>query len=313
MDDFKIKDGRSLPFFQVDNRLIDDCNLDTSSKLIYVALCRYSNNGSKAFPSINVLAEKCGMSASTVKRRLNELEQNKYIKRVNRASENGSKTSNLYIVSDIPYGSERPIPMVRETHTHRSAGPIPMVTVTHNKEQVIKNNIKNNNLSCCSLDEVPTNTVDDLENIESTNSTNNEQTIINDLQSLNIPTTSFVVETVREWTEEHDVELLQAVIDKCVSTATNGVNLNYLKKAVDRLTTQGIKTLADLERAEELRAKQRGSKYGKQQRVEVMPKWEAPTEVEQTPESERELAMIKYLMGEGLHPETGEMNPSPLS
>ncbi|MGL6056815.1 MAG: hypothetical protein ACRC17_00675, partial [Culicoidibacterales bacterium] len=101
--------------------------------------------------------------------------------------------------------------------------------------------------------------------------------------------------------------------DKCVSTATNGVNLNYLKKAVNRLTTQGIKTLADLERAEELRAKQRGSKYGKQQRVEVMPKWEAPTEVEQTPESERELAMIKYEMGLAPHPETGEMNPSPLS
>ncbi|MGL5549528.1 MAG: replication initiator protein A, partial [Culicoidibacterales bacterium] len=147
-----------------------------------------------------------------------------------------------------------------------------------NKTDVSKTEFNETDVSC-SLDEVSTNNVAGLENIESTDSTNNEQTIIADLQALNIPTTNFVVETVREWAEEHDVELLQAVIDKCVSTATNGVNLNYLKKAVDRLTTQGIKTLADLERAEELRAKQRGSKYGKQQRVEVMPKWEAPTEV----------------------------------
>lgn len=313
MDNFKVEDGRTFPFFQVDNRLIDDCDLDTSSKLIYVALCRYSNNGSEAFPSFRKIADVCGINRATAIKKINLLVEKKYISKTSRFNEDGSKSSNVYTVlglplvaqNDHPSRTERPPLVAQNDHPSRTGRPY--------KEQVIKNNSINNNLSCCSLDEVPTKTVDVLEDIESTDSTNNEQTIISDLQALNIPTTNFVAETVREWTEEHDVELLQAVIDKCVSTATNGVNLNYLKKAVDRLTTQGIKTLADLERAEELRAKQRGGKYGKQQRVEVMPTYEQPTEIEQTPKSEHELAMIKYMMGQGLHPETGETNPNPLS
>lgn len=146
MEDFKVRDGRALPFFQVDNRLIDDCELDAAAKIIYVALCRYSNNGAKAFPSLKLLAEKCAISQSTVKRRLNELEEKKYIKRINRCNQSGSKTSNLYIVLDVPNRSEGPNPRVRGTQPHRSEGPNPRVTVTHNKEQIIKNNIIKNNL-----------------------------------------------------------------------------------------------------------------------------------------------------------------------
>ncbi len=312
MDNFKVEDGRTFPFFQVDNRLIDDCDLDTSSKLIYVALCRYSNNGSEAFPSFRKIADVCGINRATAIKKINLLVEKKYISKTSRFNEDGSKSSNVYTVlglplvaqNDHPSRTERPPLVAQNDHPSRTGRPY--------KEQVIKNNSINNNLSCCSLEEAPANTVVGFE-YEELPPTNNEQTIISDLQALNIPTTKFVVETVREWTEEHDVKLLQAVIDKCVSTATNGVNLNYLKKAVDRLTTQNIKSLEDLERAEELRAKQRGSKYGKQQRVEVMPTYEAPTEVEQTLESEHELAMIKFMMGQGPHPETGEMNPSPLS
>lgn len=321
MSEIKVRDGRTLPFFQVDNRLIDDCNLDSASKLIYIALCRYSNNGSKAFPSLQKIADVCSVSKSTVIRRIDELEKKGYIIKEKRTTTSGADTSNVYKILDIPSVretlppvSERHSPSVRETLPPVSEGHSPSVRETPNKEQVIKNNIKKNKLkSCCSLDEVPTNTIESLENIESSDSTNKEQTIISDLQALNIPTTNFVVETVREWTEEHDVELLQAVIDKCVSTACNGVNLNYLKKAIDRLTTQGIKTLNDLERAEELRAKQRISKYAKQQRVEVMPTYEAPVEMVSSKETEHELAMIKYMLGQALHPDTQEANENPLT
>ena len=240
---------------------------------------------------------------------MKELEKKGYVKKYQERVKGILGRNVIELLGEDPHPPSTEKPSTEKPSTEKPSTEKPQHINTININTIDTNTIS----SCCSLEEVPTNTADELEDLESTNSTNNEQTIISDLQALNIPTTKFVVETVREWTEEHDVKLLQAVIDKCVSTATNGVNLNYLKKAVDRLTTQNIKSLEDLERAEELRAKQRGSKYGKQQRVEVMPTYEAPTEVEQTLESEHELAMIKFMMGQGPHPETGEMNPSPLS
>lgn len=66
---------------QLDNAIPNDDNLDYKDVLIYATLLTYADKETfTCFPSMNTLAEKCNMSKSVIKERLEKLEQNGNLK-----------------------------------------------------------------------------------------------------------------------------------------------------------------------------------------------------------------------------------------
>ncbi len=64
--------------------------------VVYQYLRDRSGEKGYCWPSIATIAKDIGMSKSTVKRAINDLEKQNYIQKENRNRENGGKTSNLY-------------------------------------------------------------------------------------------------------------------------------------------------------------------------------------------------------------------------
>ena len=56
--------------------------------------------GGSCWPGIKTIARDLHLSPRTVQRALNDLEHVGYIRRENRYRENGSRTSNLYVITD---------------------------------------------------------------------------------------------------------------------------------------------------------------------------------------------------------------------
>ena len=173
-----------------------------------------------------------------------------------------------------------------------------------NPNNTNKNNTDSSNteLVNCSLKEETTLKVENSTTDEQQTSVD-QQIIISDLRAMNIPTTKYVVEIVHEWCELHSCELIQATIDKCVATAKNGVSLNYIKKAIEQLKVQNIKTVDEFKRAEELRSNnnvyQAKNRRTYSVRTEVMPEWGNKEKIQLTDEEQaRQLKEIEELMKE---------------
>lgn len=65
---------------------------------VYAALARYAGSDGQAWPSYKTLAGNCGVSRSTVKRSIDQLEQVGAVVKKNRDGDDGAPTSNLYTV-----------------------------------------------------------------------------------------------------------------------------------------------------------------------------------------------------------------------
>lgn len=75
-----------------------DDNLPSRAKAVYMYLHDRADAEGKCWPGIKKIASDMGMSCSTVKRALADLERHGYIKKVPRQRSNGSSTSNLYFI-----------------------------------------------------------------------------------------------------------------------------------------------------------------------------------------------------------------------
>lgn len=73
--------------------------LKPTQKIVLLALADHANDSGECWPGINKLCEKAGVSRSTLKRALEELEENGFIQRQERKRQNGSQTSNLYFLT----------------------------------------------------------------------------------------------------------------------------------------------------------------------------------------------------------------------
>lgn len=96
LDEYK----RKNKFVMVDLRIARDKDVSPRDKAIYMALCSYMNNETKTcFPTYKKLEEDTGLSNSTVKRGIESLIKNKYIKKVKRVDPKTKKQmSNVYII-----------------------------------------------------------------------------------------------------------------------------------------------------------------------------------------------------------------------
>lgn len=94
-----LKDNRETNWFMVENELIDNLQLTTYEKMIYIVLVRHSNEDSSCFPSILTISKKAGCSVATVKRTIKSLEEKLLIKKVTRKVEGKKENnSNLYYI-----------------------------------------------------------------------------------------------------------------------------------------------------------------------------------------------------------------------
>lgn len=83
-----------MGFFQS----IYNSDLPSRAVAVYIYLSDHTNPQSQCFPAINTIAGALGLSRSTVKRALHDLEDNGWITRVQRYRENGSKSSLLFTI-----------------------------------------------------------------------------------------------------------------------------------------------------------------------------------------------------------------------
>ncbi|MCC4775163.1 helix-turn-helix domain-containing protein [Vibrio cyclitrophicus] len=74
------------------------------SKLVLLKLADNADARGVCFPSLNYLAQYCEVSVRTVKRHINELEKQGFVKRIKRFDDSGRQRSNLYQLR-LPSGS----------------------------------------------------------------------------------------------------------------------------------------------------------------------------------------------------------------
>ncbi|MGO5022400.1 helix-turn-helix domain-containing protein [Lawsonibacter sp. LCP25S3_G6] len=67
-------------------------------KTVYIYLKDRSAVSGSCWPGVKTIARDLGLSRSTVRRALKELERSGWVQRQARYRENGSRTSNLYIL-----------------------------------------------------------------------------------------------------------------------------------------------------------------------------------------------------------------------
>lgn len=73
--------------------------LSHRAKAVYMYLHDRSDKDGKCWPSVRTIGRELGLSRSTVKRALHDLEATKRITKVPRYRDNGSSSSNLFKLS----------------------------------------------------------------------------------------------------------------------------------------------------------------------------------------------------------------------
>lgn len=73
-------------------------DLSARAKLVYMYLKDRANKEGQCWPVIRTIGKDIGLSRSTVKRALKELEQRSFLVKRSRKRENNGNTSNLYFL-----------------------------------------------------------------------------------------------------------------------------------------------------------------------------------------------------------------------
>ena len=100
-----------IPYFQVPNAIFE-VGLNQYQVVVYIYLARCGNGNSKAFPSYQTIADKCGISKRKVIDTIAELEKFKLLKKTVRKSPKQGELhfSNLYtVVLNFDAGLQRDI------------------------------------------------------------------------------------------------------------------------------------------------------------------------------------------------------------
>lgn len=100
-------DFRKRRFFRTTRSVIDRHDvLDKPVEIaIYTVLCMYADNSDmSSHPSVATIAKKARCSERVAHRSLKTLKDAGYIEIINRSDLNGFKTSNQYVLLDVPDG-----------------------------------------------------------------------------------------------------------------------------------------------------------------------------------------------------------------
>ena len=86
--------------------------LDAQSQVLFMWLCSFTDDKGQCYPSVNRLAECCGLSRKTIIDRVKILIDKGFLTKTERFSEN-SQQSNLYQIHLLPSATDTP-PSARE-------------------------------------------------------------------------------------------------------------------------------------------------------------------------------------------------------
>ena len=91
-------------YFQAPNAVFDnpDLGLNRYDRMVYLYLCRCSNQGADAFPGYMGIAKRCGISRTTAILTVKSLEGKGFIRVTRRPRSNCDNESNLYQVNQLP-------------------------------------------------------------------------------------------------------------------------------------------------------------------------------------------------------------------
>lgn len=96
-----IKDNRRFNFTMVENELLENKDLDTYEKLLYIVLCKFAGNEQTCFPGRKTLAKLVSCGVKTIDRRLKSLVKKGLIEKHERCNNKGESTSNLYVIKGV--------------------------------------------------------------------------------------------------------------------------------------------------------------------------------------------------------------------
>ncbi|MEF7637978.1 helix-turn-helix domain-containing protein [Bacillus thuringiensis] len=95
-------------FFMIDNKVIDNGELDVYAFKTYAVIVRHANQKTKsAFPSLNTIAKKVGCGKKKVIECIKILVERGYISKTLRRDERGDNLSNLYHLLPTPNTSQK--------------------------------------------------------------------------------------------------------------------------------------------------------------------------------------------------------------
>ena len=99
-----LHDDRRMPFFMIDNRVIDEMGAELGPQAIaaYNVIVRYANGstGKDSFPSYKTIGDKSGMARSTAVKAVDKLVELGLVKKEARTNHKG-QASNHYTVIDL--------------------------------------------------------------------------------------------------------------------------------------------------------------------------------------------------------------------
>lgn len=108
-----IRDARTRGWFRIDNIVVDDLlnQIGVSAFAVYAILCRLADNESQdCFPSTTYLCGKTGLTPPTVRKAVKSLIDSGMIQVEQRYRDDGSQTSNLITLLDVPANPSIPPP-----------------------------------------------------------------------------------------------------------------------------------------------------------------------------------------------------------
>ena len=113
--------------------------LNSSERLVLVALADYANKEGKCWPALKTLAQRCCLSVRQIQRILNKLTAKNFLKKIHRYGANNKQVSNIFqLLSDIFY-SQNNSQSVPPHDTHVTPPMTPMSPPTYNNMNPNKN------------------------------------------------------------------------------------------------------------------------------------------------------------------------------
>lgn len=128
-------------FFMVSNRIFD-LEMKPRNFTVYCCLLRHSSTDQHScFPSRRLIAEECSMDRKTVDSAIKNLSALGFIRKIVRHRENGSKTSNLYYVTNLLEQSKSSVRIVLKFRINNKTHRTRLKYYYNRKERLDSNNI----------------------------------------------------------------------------------------------------------------------------------------------------------------------------
>lgn len=107
---FEVRDRRDKAMFRVDDEYLNGYSklCGTNASLVYFCLCRHADIEQECFPSINLMAEKLGISRDSVMRGIKELIKWNIISKERERRADAKWLNNKYVLLDKKVWKEKP-------------------------------------------------------------------------------------------------------------------------------------------------------------------------------------------------------------